>query len=134
LTKGSWNLGDAVLTRINSTLVNNDLLGTLTNNADQKLDDMFKKINEEGQGAIIFINQESNSVNLLNRIVELKSLQAEGIYKAPKIVMDTKDFGIGAQILHDIDISKIRLMSNSQQSKRVGMIGYGLEIEYYVNF
>jgi 3,4-dihydroxy 2-butanone 4-phosphate synthase/GTP cyclohydrolase II len=134
LTKGTWNLGDAVLTRINSTLVNNDLLGTLTNNADQKLDDMFKKINEEGKGAIVFINQESHSVNLLNRIVELKSLQAEGIYKAPKIIMDAKDFGIGAQILHDIDISKIRLMSNSQHSKRVGMIGYGLEIEDYVNF
>jgi 3,4-dihydroxy 2-butanone 4-phosphate synthase/GTP cyclohydrolase II len=134
LTKGTWNLGDAVLTRINSTLVNNDLLGTLTSNADQKLDDMFKVINEEGQGAIVFINQESHSVNLLNRITELKSLQAEGIYKAPKMVMDSKDFGIGAQILHDIDISRIRLMSNSQQSKRVGMIGYGLEIIDYVNF
>ena len=134
LTKGTWNLGDAVLTRINSTLVNNDLLGTLTNNADQKLDDMFKVINEEGQGAIIFVNQESHSINLLNRIIELKGLQADGIYKAPKIVMDSKDFGIGAQILHDIDISKIRLMSNSQQSKRVGMIGYGLEITDYVNF
>lgn len=134
LTKGTWNLGDAVLTRINSTLVNNDLLGTLTNNADQKLDDMFKVINEEGQGAIVFVNQESNSINLLNRITELKSLQSEGTYKAPKIVMDTKDFGIGAQILHDLDISKIRLMSNSQQSKRVGMIGYGLEIADYVNF
>lgn len=134
LTKGTWNLGDAVLTRINSTLVNNDLLGTLTNNADQQLDDMFKVINEEGQGAIVFINQESNSINLLNRIIELKSLQSEGIYKAPKIVMDSKDFGIGAQILHDIDISCIRLMSNSQQAKRVGMIGYGLEIIDYVNY
>ena len=134
LTKGTWNLGDAVLTRINSTLVNNDLLGTLTNNADQKLDNMFKVINEEGQGAIVFVNQESNSINLLNRITELKTLQSEGVYKAPKIVMDSKDFGIGAQILHDIDISRIRLMSNSQQSKRVGMIGYGLEIEDYVNF
>ena len=134
LTKGTWNLGDAVLTRINSTLVNNDLLGTLTNNVDQKLDNMFKVINEEGQGAIVFVNQESNSINLLNRISELKTLQSEGTYKAPKIVMDTKDFGIGAQILHDLDISKIRLMSNSQQSKRVGMIGYGLEITDYVNF
>jgi len=134
LTKGTWNLGDAVLTRINSTLVNNDLLGTLTTNADQKLDDMFKVINEEGRGAIVFINQESHSVNLLNRISELKSLQSEGIYKAPKIVMDAKDFGIGAQILHDIDISTIRLMSNSEQGKRVGMIGYGLEIVEYVRF
>src|SRR5690606_30212817 len=62
LTKGTWNLGDAVLTRINSSQVNNDILGTLTNNADQKLDDMFKIINEEGRGAVVFINQDMQSV------------------------------------------------------------------------
>lgn len=134
LTKGIWNSGDPVLTRINSTLVNNDLLGTLTSNPDQKLDEMFRVINEEGKGAVVFINQESSSTNLLSRIVELKSLQSQGIYKAPKVIMDSKDFGIGAQILHDIDISKIRLITNTQQSKRVGMIGYGLEITEYVNF
>ncbi|RTY87969.1 3,4-dihydroxy-2-butanone-4-phosphate synthase [Flavobacterium sp. GT3R68] len=134
LTKGTWNLGDPILTRINSTLVNNDILGTLTNNADKKLDDMFTLINEEGRGAIIFINQESQSANLLNRISELKSLQQQGVFKAPKIIMDNKDFGIGAQILHDIDISKIKLVSNTEQTKRVGMIGYGLEITEYVQY
>lgn len=134
LTKGTWNLGDPILTRINSTLVNNDILGTLTNNADKKLDDMFTLINEEGRGAIIFINQESQSANLLNRISELKSLQQKGVFKAPKIIMDNKDFGIGAQILHDIDISKIKLVSNTEQTKRVGMIGYGLEITEYVQY
>ena len=134
LTKGTWNLGEPVLTRINSSQVNNDLLGTLTNNADQQLDDMFKVINEAGKGAVIFINQDMQSVNLLNRIVELKNLQSEGIMKAPKIIIDSKDFGIGAQILHDIDISKIKLVSNTEQTKRVGMIGYGLEITEYVNY
>lgn len=134
LTKGTWNLGDSVLTRINSSQVNNDLLGTLTNNADKQLDDMFKVINEQGRGAVIFINQDMQSVNLLNRISELKSLQAQGVMKAPKIVIDSKDFGIGAQILHDLDISKIRLVSNTDQGKRVGMIGYGLEIVEYVNY
>lgn len=134
LTKGTWNLGESVLTRINSTLVNNDLLGTLTNNADQKLDDMFTLINQEGRGAILFINQESPSTNLLNRITELKTLQASGILKAPVIKMDSKDFGIGAQILHDLDISKIRLITNTIQTKRVGMIGYGLEIKEYVAY
>ena len=132
LTKGSWNLGEAILTRINSTQVNNDLLGTLTNDVDKKLDSMFKRISEEGKGAILFINQDMQSVNLLNRITELKSLQAQGVLKAPQIVIDSKDYGIGAQILHDIDISKIRLVTNTQQSKRVGMIGYGLEITEYV--
>ncbi len=134
LTKGTWNAGEPIITRINSTLVNNDILGTLTNNADKKLDDMFKLINEESRGAIIFINQEAHSANLLNRISELKTLQSQGIMKAPQIVMDVKDFGIGAQILHDIDISKIRLVSNTHQTKRVGMIGYGLEIIEYLNF
>lgn len=134
LTKGSWNLGEPILTRINSSQVNNDLLGTLTNNADQQLDDMFKVINEEGKGAVIFINQDMQSVNLLNRISELKTLQSQGIMKAPKIIIDSKDFGIGAQILHDIDISKIKLVSNTEQGKRVGMIGYGLEITEYVSF
>ncbi|MBL0013666.1 MAG: 3,4-dihydroxy-2-butanone-4-phosphate synthase [Flavobacterium sp.] len=134
LTKGTWNIGEPILTRINSTLVNNDILGTLTNNADKKLDDMFQLLHDEGKGAILFINQEMQTSNLLNRIVELKTLQTKGVYKAPQIKMDTKDFGIGAQILHDIDISKIRLVSNAEHTKRVGMIGYGLEIIEYVNY
>ncbi len=134
LTKGTWNVGEPVLTRINSTLVNNDILGTLTNNAEKKLDDMFQLINEAGEGAILFINQEKQTTNLLNRIIELKVLQAESVFKAPQIKMDLKDFGIGAQILHDLDISKIRLISNSEQAKRVGMIGYGLEIIEYVPY
>ena len=134
LTKGTWNIGDPVLTRINSTAVNNDILGTLTNNADQKLDDMFRLINDQGAGAVIFINQELQPGDLLSRLGELKELQEQNIYKAPQIRMDVKDFGIGAQILHDIDISKIRLISNSEHGKRVGMIGYGLEITEYVNY
>ena len=134
LTKGTWNLGENVLTKINSTQVNNDLLGTLTNNADKQLDDIFTIINNKGQGAVIFINQDMQSVNLLSRITELKSLQEQGVLKAPKIIIDSKDFGIGAQILHNLDISKIRLISNTEQTKRVGMIGYGLEKIEYVNY
>jgi len=134
LTKGNWNIGEPILTRINSTLVNNDILGTLTNDANKKLDGMFQLINDQGKGAVLFINQEAQSIDLLNRIVELKELQAKGEFKAPQIKMDNKDFGIGAQILHDIDISKIRLLSNTEQTKRVGMIGYGLEIKEYVNY
>ncbi len=134
LTKGNWNLGEPILTRIHSSQVNNDLLGTLTRDVDQQLDDMFRVINENGKGAVIFINQVVQPANLLNRVTELKRLQTEGELKAPKIVIDSKDYGIGAQILHDIDISKIRLVTNSTQAKRVGMIGYGLEITEYVNY
>ena len=134
LTKGSWNNGEEVLTRINSSQINNDILGTLTSNPDNKLEDMFAKIESEGKGAVLFINQEKQSLEMLHRIAELEELQEQGIYKAPQVKMDAKDFGIGAQILHDIDISKIKLLSNSEQTKRVGMIGYGLEITEYVKY
>jgi len=135
LTKGSWSVGEPILTRINSTHINNDILGTLTNDdADKKLDDMFKRINEEGKGAILFINHQTQASDLLSRLSELKELQEKGVHKAPQIKIDIKDFGIGAQILHDLDISKIKLLSNSAQTKRVGMIGYGLEITEYVGF
>ena len=134
LTKGSWKTDEDILVRVNSTMVNNDILGTLTNNADKKLDGMFKAINDEGRGAIVFINPANPSPNLLSRITELKESQKQGEIKAPPVKMDNKDFGIGAQILHDLEIHKIRLLSNSQQTKRVGMIGYGLEIKEYVEY
>ena len=134
LTKGAWSKEESVLTRVNSTSVNNDILGTLTNNADKKLDQMFQVINEEGKGAIIFVNQQNQSQNLLSRLSILKENQENGNIKAPEIKMDAKDFGIGAQILHDLNISKLKLITNSQQTKRVGIIGYGLEIIDYVNY
>lgn len=134
LTKGSWLQDEPVLTRINSTLVNNDILGTLTNDAEKKLDDMFRALNDEGKGAILFINQQSESLNLLKRLKGLRENQEKGNLKAPGIPMDNKDFGIGAQILHDLRICKLRVMTNSPQSKRVGIVGYGLEIIEYVPY
>ncbi|WP_158838584.1 3,4-dihydroxy-2-butanone-4-phosphate synthase [Polaribacter sp. L3A8] len=134
LTKGSWTKDEPILTRVNSTLVNNDILGTLTNDADKKLDKMFQVINEEGKGAIIFVNQQNQSQNLLSRLASLKVNQLNGEIKAPVIKMDNKDFGIGAQILHDLNIRKLKLITNTQQTKRVGIIGYGLEIVDYVGY
>ena len=135
LTKGTWSTNETVPTRINSSLVNNDVLGTLTNDADQQLDGMFKLINKHGKGAILFINQVSQPANLLKRLEIVKNTQEKGtITKAPSIGMDSKDFGIGAQILHDLNIHKLGLISNSEQTKRVGIIGYGLEIVDYINY
>ncbi|MGW9686453.1 3,4-dihydroxy-2-butanone-4-phosphate synthase [Flagellimonas sp. 2504JD1-5] len=134
LVKGTWKVGEPVLTRINSTLINNDILGTLTNNPDESLRRMFDVLNAEEKGAMIFINQGNQSMNLLGRLAELKKLQGQGIHKAPKIDMDTRDFGIGAQILHDLNISKMKLLTNSRQTRRVGMVGYGLEIVEYVTY
>ena len=75
LTKGSWSKEEDVLTRVNSTLVNNDILGTLTNNADKKLEQMFQVIMAEGKGAILFVNQQNQSQNLLKRLNYSKKIR-----------------------------------------------------------
>jgi len=134
LSKGEWKENEPVLVRINSSITNNDLLTTLTSKSKNKLDGIFNKINGEEKGVIVFINQPPNPVNVLFRLNEIKKLQSKGEYKTPPVVMDEKDFGIGAQILHDLKIHKIRLLTNSTQIKRVGMTGYGLEIVEYINY
>jgi 3,4-dihydroxy 2-butanone 4-phosphate synthase/GTP cyclohydrolase II len=135
LTKGSWEKGDKVLTRINSKSINNDILGTLTSNTENSLNKMFNIINENKSGAIIFISPEQQSIDTLRRLNILKKKQAKNkVAKAPIIGMDDRDFGIGAQILHDLDITNLKLISNTKETKRVGMIGYGLEISEYINF
>jgi len=135
LTKGEWEIGEEVLVRVNSTLINNDIVGTLTNNPDDKLAKMFDIINEEGKGAVVFINQEYQSFDLLNRLKFLKNSQQGKELSEPLLRMDEKDFGIGAQILHDLKINKIKLITNSKYSgKRVGMIGYGLEVVDNISF
>lgn len=135
LTKGEWENDEKVLIKVNSTLVNNDILGTLTKNPDDKLKGVFDAINKEGKGAVVFINQENQSFNLLARLSILKDSQAKNEVYLPSLKMDEKDFGIGAQILHDIGITKLRVLSNAETfRKRVGMTGYGLEIIEYVNY
>ncbi len=128
LTKGTWELGDTVTVRVNSNSVNNDLLGYLTNNYESQLNKVLKLINSEEKSAIVFVNQDIKPDNVLSRISELKKIQEKGEISAPKIKFDDKDYGIGAQILHDLKINKIKLISNNMPIKRVGMIGYGLEI------
>ena len=134
LSKGEWKEKEPVLVRINSSITNNDILTSLTSNSNKKLDGIFKKINKSKNGVIVFINQPANPINVLFRLNEIKKLQSKGEYKTPPVKMDEKDFGIGAQILHDLKIHKIRLLTNSTQIKRVGMVGYGLEIVEYINY
>ena len=134
LTKGSWNKGDAVLTRINSKSIHNDVLGTLTSDTETSLSKMFNIINRD-KGAMIFISPELKSIDTLKRLKILRKNQSENeITKAPILSMDDRDFGIGAQILHDLDITNLKLITNTKGKKRVGMIGYGLEISEYINF
>lgn len=134
LTKGSWNKGDAILTRINSKSIHNDVLGTLTSDTETSLSNMFNIINSD-KGAMIFISPELKSIDTLKRLKILRKNQSENeITKAPILNMDDRDFGIGAQILHDLDITNLKLITNTKGKKRVGMIGYGLEISEYINF
>ena len=129
LTKGDWEEDEPVLVRVNSTLINNDIIRLLTNKPDDSFSRMFKLINTEGRGAIVFINQENQSFNLVKRLDLIKELQQENLTSVPQIKLDDKDFGIGAQILHDLSINKLRLITNGKYvKKRVGIIGYGLEI------
>ena len=135
LTKGSWNKGDAVLTRINSKSVQNDVLGTLTSDTDASLLKMFEIINKDKMGAMIFISPELKAINTLKRLKILKKNQTKNkVTKAPILNMDDRDFGIGAQILHDLDITNLKLITNTKETRRVGMIGYGLKISEYINF
>jgi len=135
LTKGSWEKGDAILTRINSKSINNDILGILTSNTEDSLSKMFNIIQKNDTGAMIFISSKPKSLDTLKRLKILKKKQIKDqVTEAPILNMDDRDFGIGAQILHDLDITNLKLITNTKETKRVGMIGYGLEISEYVNF
>tara|TARA_B110000003_G_scaffold61975_1_gene62339 strand:- start:2732 stop:3865 length:1134 start_codon:yes stop_codon:yes gene_type:complete len=135
LSIGDWESKEPVLTRINSSRIHDDILGLLTGASDKSLDGIFSLINKEKKGAILFINHQESSEDLLSRINSLKNIQNEGkINQVPPLRMDYKDFGIGAQILHDLNITKLRLVSNSRQIPRIGLTGYGLEITDQVGY
>lgn len=135
LTKGTWDIDETVLTRVNSSFQYNDIIGMLTQEPKDKFSKIFNKINENQKGAIVFINQENQSFNLSNRLSLLKEAQkTNDLSSLLQYSGDYKDFGIGAQILYDLEIRNIKLLSNHTPSKRVGMLGYGLEIKEFVNY
>ena len=135
LSIGKWKKSDSILTRINSSRINDDVLGFLTGAIDKSLDRIFKKINDNRRGAVLFINHQQSSEDLLSRIKSLEKIQIKGENKSvPPIKMDYKDFGIGAQILHDLNIRKLKVLSNSKKIPRIGLTGYGLEIIDHINY
>ena len=135
LTLGEWEPYEPVLTRINSSVVENDILKILAGNNDKNYSKIFEKINEAGKGAIIFINQNLEPENILERINKLKDSNNKlKINNSLNQKEDLKDFGIGAQIIHDIGISKIKILSNSGKKPRVGLSGYGLSIDEYIKY
>ncbi|MEO2147639.1 MAG: 3,4-dihydroxy-2-butanone-4-phosphate synthase [Flavobacteriaceae bacterium] len=135
LTLGEWKPDEPVLTRINSSVVENDILKILAGNNDKNYSKIFEKINETGKGAVIFINQNLEPENILERINKLKDSNNKlKINNSLNQKEDLKDFGIGAQIIHDISISKIKILSNSGKKPRVGLSGYGLSIDEYIKY
>lgn len=131
LTMGEWEEGDPVLVRVHSSCFTGDILGSLRCDCGDQLAAAMKMINEEGKGAILYMNQEGRGIGLVNKLKAYK-LQEEGYDTLDANVKlgfkpDARDYGVGAQILRDIGVTKMKLMSNNPK-KRTGLVGYGLEI------
>jgi 3,4-dihydroxy 2-butanone 4-phosphate synthase/GTP cyclohydrolase II len=134
LTRGAWEKDEEILVRMHSATVANDIFEILTNDTQTQLSKAMKRVAEEGKGAIVYMNQKMQDNNLLGRIREYKA-KKEGKESTRKVSFapDARDFGIGAQILHELNISKVKLLTNHPM-KRVGITGYGLTIVENVIF
>ncbi len=132
-TKGTWAKDEPVLTRIHANFISNDIL-ELLRKKDNELNRIFQQIDAAGKGAFIVINQGGYSQNLLHRIQAIKAVQEGKPAPSQVPAAQVKDIGIGAQILIDLGISHMKLLTNSEPSRYVGMSGYGLEITDYVSY
>jgi 3,4-dihydroxy 2-butanone 4-phosphate synthase/GTP cyclohydrolase II len=129
LTRGNWNENDKVLTRIQSLNMTQNILQSLQGNDKNEMDNIFKRLIDSKYSCMLFINK-IDSIKSVEILHEIKPGSAEN--STP--TMDDKDFGIGAQILHQLKIQKLSLLSNSDHIKRVGLAGYGLEIVEYIGY
>ena len=132
-TKGTWAKDEPVLTRIHANFISNDIL-ELLRKKDNELSRIFQQIDAAGKGSFIVINQGGYSQNLLHRIQAIKAAQEGKSEPSQAPAAQVKDIGIGAQILIDLGISHLKLLTNSEPSRYVGMSGYGLEITDYVSY
>ena len=131
LIKGSWKKGEPVLTRVHSSCFTGDILGSLRCDCGDQLHKAMKMVELEGKGVILYMNQEGRGIGLLNKLRAYK-LQEEGMDTVEANLhlgfkMDERDYGVGAQILRHLNVTRLRLLSNNPK-KRVGLIGYGLEV------
>ncbi len=131
LRKGSWTAEEPVLVRVHSSCLTGDIFGSCRCECGPQLHAAMEKIQQEGKGLIVYMNQEGRGIGLLNKLKAYK-LQEEGLDTVEANIklgfkMDERDYGIGAQIIRDQGVSHLRLMTNNP-TKRAGLIGYGLEI------
>lgn len=148
LVKGKWEKNEAVLVRVHSSCVTGDIFGSCRCDCGPQLETSMKMIEEAGKGVIVYMNQEGRGIGLVNKL-KAYSLQEKGLDTVEANIElgfkgDERDYGIGAQILRDLGVKKIKLLSNNPK-KRTGLMGYGLEIvanipleiesnEYNVNY
>ncbi|MDX1935672.1 MAG: bifunctional 3,4-dihydroxy-2-butanone-4-phosphate synthase/GTP cyclohydrolase II [Flavihumibacter sp.] len=131
LIKGEWEKDEPVLTRVHSSCFTGDILGSLRCDCGEQLHKAMKMVEANGKGVILYMNQEGRGIGLLNKLKAYK-LQEQGMDTVEANLhlgfpMDKRDYGIGAQILRYLGITKLKLMSNNPQ-KRAGLLGYGIEI------
>ena len=131
LIKGTWEKDEPVLVRVHSSCATGDIFGSCRCDCGPQLHAAMEMVEQEGKGIVLYMNQEGRGIGLINKLKAYK-LQEEGMDTvqanlALGLPMDGIDYGVGAQILRDLGVAKIRLISNNPQ-KRVGLLGYGLEI------
>jgi 3,4-dihydroxy 2-butanone 4-phosphate synthase/GTP cyclohydrolase II len=131
LIKGEWKKDEPVLTRVHSSCFTGDILGSMRCDCGEQLHKAMQMVEKEGTGVILYMNQEGRGIGLVNKLKAYK-LQEQGMDTVEANLhlgfqMDQRDYGIGAQILRYLGVTKLRLMSNNPK-KRAGLLGYGIEI------
>lgn len=131
LKKGEWTKDEPVLVRVHSSCMTGDILGSLRCDCGDQLHNALKMIESEGKGLVLYMNQEGRGIGLINKLKAYK-LQENGMDTVEANLhlgfgMDERDYGVGAQILRELGITKMKLISNNPK-KRAGLLGYGLEI------
>jgi 3,4-dihydroxy 2-butanone 4-phosphate synthase/GTP cyclohydrolase II len=131
LIKGAWGKDEPVLVRVHSSCMTGDILGSLRCDCGDQLQHALQMIEQAGKGVVLYMNQEGRGIGLLNKLKAYK-LQEQGMDTVEANLelgfdMDGRDYGVGAQILRHLGVSKMKLMSNNPK-KRAGLLGYGLEV------
>ncbi|MCS6968674.1 MAG: bifunctional 3,4-dihydroxy-2-butanone-4-phosphate synthase/GTP cyclohydrolase II [Cytophagales bacterium] len=131
LVKGSWEKDEPILVRVHSSCITGDIFGSCRCDCGKQLHGAMQMVEKAGKGVVLYMNQEGRGIGLINKLKAYK-LQEQGLDTVEAnlklgLPMDARDYGIGAQILRHLGVSKIRLISNNPK-KRAGLIGYGLEI------
>ena len=131
IKKGDWKKDEPILVRVHSSCMTGDILGSLRCDCGDQLHEALTMLEAEGKGLVLYMNQEGRGIGLLNKLKAYK-LQEQGMDTVEANIelgfgMDERDYGVGAQIIRHLGISKMKLMSNNPR-KRAGLLGYGLEV------